>query len=54
MADEAAKAIQQKVQGVESEQGTAQNAGSEPHKNFGHGSAPSAGTSGNMTPGGKK
>jgi len=54
MADEAAKAIQQKVKGVEGEQGSAQNAGSEPPKNFGHGSAPSAGTSGNMMPGTKK
>jgi hypothetical protein len=54
MPDSAQKAIEDKVRGVESEQGSATETGSDPPPNFGHGSAASAGTSGNMMPGTKK
>ena len=54
MADSADKAIKQKCSGVKGEQGTAKGVGSAPPPSFGHSSAKSAGTSGTMTPGGKK
>jgi hypothetical protein len=54
MGDEATQAVKDKISGVMSEQGSAKDVGSEPPKNFGHDSAPSAGTSGNMMPGTKK
>lgn len=46
--DSADNAVKQKVMGVESEQGYAKSAGSEPPPKFGHSSAPSAGTSGQI------
>jgi hypothetical protein len=52
MADEAETGIQKKISEVESEQGSLSGVGAEPLPDFGHGSAPSAGTSGTMIPGG--
>ncbi len=54
MAESADKAIKGKCSGVASEQGTAKGVGSAPPPSFGHTSAKSAGTSGNLIPGGKK
>lgn len=51
MADEAGTAIQKKISEVTSEQGSLKEVGSDPPANFGHGSAASAGTSGNLMPG---
>ena len=48
MKDEAAKAVDAKIKPVEGEQGAIKEAGGEPNKNFGHGSASSAGTSGQI------
>ena len=46
--ESAAAAIEKKLDGVASEQGAPKDVGSEPPKNFGHGSASSAGTSGQI------
>jgi hypothetical protein len=48
MAGEAESAVQQKISGVESEQGPLKGVGSEPPADFGHGSASSDGTSGKI------
>ena len=48
MKDEASKAVERKISGVEGEQGSAKEAGSEPPKSFGHGSASSEGVSGSI------
>ena len=48
MKNEAGKAVEKKIAPVEGEQGAAKEAGSEPNKNFGHGSASSGGTSGSI------
>jgi hypothetical protein len=48
MKNEAAKAVEQKIGPVESEQGMVKEVGSEPPASFGHGSASSAGTSGQI------
>ena len=48
MKNEAGKAVEKKLAGVESEQGSPKEAGSEPPKNFGHGSVKSAGVSGSI------
>lgn len=48
MKDEAAQAVESKISGVEAEQGSIKEAGSEPPSNFGHGSASSAGVSGSI------
>ena len=48
MKNEAAKAVESKIAPVESEQGSIKEAGTEPPKNFGHGSAPSAGVGGSI------
>jgi len=48
MKDEAGKAVERKIMGVEGEQGDAKSAGSDPPKNFGHSSASSAGVSGSI------
>lgn len=45
MADEAKKAVESKIAPVESEQGAMKEAGGEPPKCFGHGSASSGGVS---------
>lgn len=50
---EAESAVQKKISEVEREQGSVKEIGAEPNANFGHGSAESAGTSGNLIPGGK-
>lgn len=52
MENSAAKAIQGKISGVESEQGDTKSIGAEPNENFGHKSAPSAGVSGQIPVGG--
>jgi hypothetical protein len=52
MPNEAEAAIKSKISEVESEQGSLKEAGSEPPENFGHGSVASAGTAGNLMPGG--
>jgi len=44
----------EKVRGVEKEQGSFAEAGSEPPPHYGHGSAKSPGVAGNKMPGGKK
>ena len=44
----AAKAAEKKLSGVASEQGAPKEAGSKPPSNFGHSSASSAGTSGQI------
>ena len=46
--ESAAKAVEGKLDGVASEQGAPKEVGSEPPKNFGHASASSAGTSGQI------
>jgi hypothetical protein len=48
MKNEAGKAVEKKLASVEGEQGAPKDAGSEPPKSFGHGSAPSAGVSGSI------
>ncbi len=48
MADTAEKAVLKKIAPVEGEQGAIKEAGSEPNKNFGHGSASSGGVSGQI------
>ena len=48
MKNEAASAVESKISGVESEQGAVKEVGSDPPANFGHGSASSAGTSGQI------
>lgn len=48
MANEAEKAVQQKLSSVEDEQGAPKEAGSKPPENFGHGSASSGGVSGSI------
>ena len=48
MKDSAEKAGVKKIAPVESEQGAAKEAGSAPPPSFGHGSASSAGTSGQI------
>ena len=48
MADEAEKGVQSKIASVESEQGSAKEVGTEPNEDFGHGSAKSAGVSGQI------
>lgn len=52
MKNEAEMAVEKKIAGVEKEQGDAKAPGSEPPKNFGHGSASSAGVSGQIPVGG--
>lgn len=53
MADEAETAVQKKISEVTSEQGSLKEVGSDPPgANWGHESAASAGTSGNLMPGG--
>jgi len=59
MKDEAYNGIHKKIAGVEGEQGGVKEAGSEPPKSFGHGSASSAGVGGSIpvgdgNPGGSK
>ena len=51
MSNEAASAVKQKISEVKSEQGSMAEVGSEAPENFGHGSAKSAGTSGDLIPG---
>jgi hypothetical protein len=46
--DSAGKAVEKKIAPVEGEQGAAKEAGSAPPPSFGHGSASSAGTSGQI------
>ena len=46
--DEAGKAVKKKIAPVQSEQGETKNVGAEPNKNFGHGSASSAGVGGQI------
>jgi len=48
MKDSAGKAVEKKLSSVESEQGAPKEAGSAPPKNYGHGSASSAGVSGSI------
>jgi hypothetical protein len=48
MKNEAGQAVEKKLASVEGEQGAPKDAGSEPPKSFGHGSAPSAGVSGSI------
>jgi hypothetical protein len=48
MKNEAGKAVEAKLSSVEGEQGAPKEAGSAPPSNFGHDSAPSAGTSGSI------
>jgi len=48
MKDSAGKAVEKKIAPVESEQGAAKEAGSKPPQSFGHGSASSSGTSGQI------
>lgn len=53
MAKEADAAVQKKISEVESEQGSLKEVGSDPPgANWGHESAASAGTAGNLMPGG--
>lgn len=52
MADEAGTAVQKKISEVEGEQGSLKEVGSDPPADFGHDSAASAGTAGNLMPGG--
>ncbi len=49
---EAETAVQKKISEVESEQGSLKEVGSDPPPDFGHDSAASAGTAGNLMPGG--
>lgn len=46
--NEAGAAVEKKIAPVEGEQGAAKEAGSAPPPSFGHGSAPSGGTSGSI------
>lgn len=46
--NEAEAAVQAKLASVEGEQGAPKEAGSEPPKSYGHGSAPSAGVGGSI------
>ena len=48
MKNVAGKAVEKKLASVEGEQGAPKEAGSKPPKSYGHGSAPSAGTSGQV------
>ncbi len=48
MKNSAEKAVEKKLGSVESEQGAPKEAGSKPPASFGHGSASSAGTSGQI------
>jgi hypothetical protein len=48
MKNEAGKAVEKKLAGVESEQGSVKEVGSEPPKNYGHDSAKSEGVSGSI------
>lgn len=48
MKNQAEKAVEKKIMGVESEQGSPKDVGSEPPKNFGHSSAKSAGVGGSI------
>jgi len=48
MKNQAEQLVAKKIGPVESEQGAAKEAGSDPHKNYGHGSAKSEGTSGQI------
>jgi len=48
MKNQAEKAVNAKIGPVESEQGSIKEAGSDPHKSYGHGSAPSKGVSGQI------
>jgi hypothetical protein len=48
MKNSAGKAVEKKLASAGSEQGAPKSAGSKPPKNFGHGSASSAGTSGQI------
>jgi hypothetical protein len=48
MKNEAEMAVEKKIMGVASEQGSAKEVGSEPPQNFGHGSASSAGVGGQI------
>jgi len=52
--NEAEGKVLEKVRGVEKEQGSFAEAGSEPPPHYGHGSAKSPGVAGNKMPGGKK
>lgn len=51
MKDDSEAQVKSAISEVESEQGSFESAGSEPPKNFGHDSAPSAGVGGNLGPG---
>ena len=48
MKNSAEKAVEAKLGSVEAEQGMPKEVGSEPPKDFGHSSAPSAGVSGSI------
>jgi len=48
MKNEAAKAVEKKISPVEGEQGAVKEAGSTPPPSYGHGSASSGGTSGQI------
>lgn len=48
MKNEAGAAVEKKLAGVESEQGTPKEVGAEPPKSYGHGSAKSEGVSGSI------
>ena len=48
MKNEAGKAVEKKLSSVEPEQGAPKDAGSEPPKDYGHGSVPSAGVAGQI------
>jgi len=48
MKNQAGKAVEKKLAGVEKEQGAPKAAGSKPPKNYGHSSAKSAGVSGSI------
>ena len=48
MKNEAGKAVEKEVAAVDKEQGAPKEAGSEPPKSFGHGSASSGGVSGSI------
>jgi len=52
--NEAESKVLEKVRGVEKEQGSFAEAGSEPPPHYGHGSAKSGGVAGSKMPGGKK
>ena len=52
--NEAESKVLEKVRGVEKEQGSFAEAGSEPPPHYGHDSAKSGGVAGSKMPGGKK